>query len=100
MRAGSVGEAAGLEASRALRRVLYRSAKRNARRRFHVLCCQVACSDILWRGWGEVGANRGAAGVDGLTVEAVEEFGVAAFLNEIAEALKEQSYRPALLGRV
>jgi len=80
--------------------VLYRSAKQNATRRFHALYCHVARSDILWRAWGDVRANRGAPGVDGLTIEAVEESGVAAFLDEIAVALKEQTYRPAPLRRV
>jgi hypothetical protein len=57
--ARSVSKAAGLEASRALQRVLYRSAEQNATRRFHALYCHVARSDILWRAWGDVRANRG-----------------------------------------
>jgi retron-type reverse transcriptase len=83
-----------------LQRVLYRSAKQDPTRRFHALYCHVARSDILWRAWGDVRANRGAPGVDGLAIEAVEESGVAAFLHEIAAALKERSYRPAPLRRV
>ena len=100
MRARSISRTDGLEASRALQRVLYRSAKQNATRRFHALYCDVARSDILWRAWGDVRANRGAPGVDGVTIEAVEEFGVAAFLDEIAAALRERAYRPAPLRRV
>ena len=96
MRASS----ARLEPSRALQRVLYRSAKQNATRRFHALYGHVARSDILWRAWGDVCANRGAPGVDGVTIEAVEESGVAAFLDEIAAALKARAYRPAPLRRV
>jgi len=80
--------------------VLYRSAKQNATRRFHALYCHVARSDILWRAWGDVRASRGAPGVDGVTIEAVEESGVAAFLDEIAAALRERAYRPAPLRRV
>jgi retron-type reverse transcriptase len=83
-----------------LQRVLYRSAKQDLTRRFHALYYHVARSDILWRAWGDVRANRGAPGVDGLTIESVEESGVAAFLDEIAVALKERSYRPAPLRRV
>jgi RNA-directed DNA polymerase len=100
VRARSVSKAAGLEASRALQRVLYRGAKQDPTRRFHALYCHVARSDILWRAGGDVRANRGAAGVDGLMIEAVEESGMAAFLDEIAAALKERSYRPAPLRRV
>ena len=100
MRARSTSKAERLEKSRALQAVLYRSAKQNTTRRFHALYCHVARSDVLWRAWGDVRANRGAPGVDGVTIEAVEESGVATFLDEIAVALKEQTYRPAPLRRV
>src|SRR5436309_1848127 len=100
VRASSVSKAAGLEASRALQRVLYGSAKQDPTRRFHALYQHVAGGDILWRAWADVRANRGAPGVDGLTIEAVEASGVAAFLAEIAAALKKRSYGPAPLRRV
>ena len=98
--ARSVSETDKVDKVRALQRVLYRSAKQDPRRRFHAVYDKVARSDILWRAWGDVRANRGAPGVDGLTIAAVEESGVAAFLDEIAAALKERSYRPARLRRV
>jgi group II intron reverse transcriptase/maturase len=100
VRARSTAKADGLDTSRALQRVLYRSAKQNPNRRFHALFDKVARSDLLWRAWDEVRANRGAPGVDGVTIQAVEASGVAGFLQELAAALKAGTYRPAPLRRV
>jgi RNA-directed DNA polymerase len=87
VRARSTAKADGLDASRALQRVLYRSAKQQPQRRFHALFDKVARSDILERAWDEVRANRGAPGADGVTIEHVEASGVAAFLDDLAAAL-------------
>jgi len=83
-----------------LQRVLYRSAKQQPNRRFHALYDKVARGDILWWAWDEVRSNRGAPGVDGVTIERVEASGVASFLQELAAALKAGAYRPAPLRRV
>jgi hypothetical protein len=45
-------------------------------------------SDVLWEAWGRVRANRGAAGVDGLTLSAVEAYGAERMLAELQEALR------------
>jgi RNA-directed DNA polymerase len=74
-----------------LQRVLYRSAKQQPDRRFHALVDKVARSDVLCRAWDEVRANRGAPGVDGVTIAHVEASGVAAFLGELAAALRTGS---------
>jgi group II intron reverse transcriptase/maturase len=100
MRARSTARADGLDASRALQRVLYRSAKQQPDRRFHALFDKVARSDILERAWDEVRANRGAPGVDGMTIDAVEASGVAAFLEQLATELRAGTYRPKPLRRV
>jgi RNA-directed DNA polymerase len=100
LRARSTVKADGLDKVRALQRVLYRSAKQQPHRRFHALFDKVARSDVLFRAWDEVRANRGAPGVDGITIQAVEASGVAAFLGELAAALKAGCYRPAPLRRV
>jgi group II intron reverse transcriptase/maturase len=83
-----------------LQRVLYRSAKQQPDRRFHALYDKVARSDILWWAWDEVRRNRGAPGVDGVTIDAVEASGVAAFLQQLAAQLRAGTYRPAPLRRV
>lgn len=100
MSARSTAHAEGVDKTRALQRVLYRSAKQDAHRRFHALYDKVARSDILYRAWGEVRSNRGAAGVDGVTIDAVVAFGVEVFLDELAADLRAQTYRPAPLRRV
>jgi RNA-directed DNA polymerase len=98
--ARSVSQTEGLDPSRALQRVLYRSAKQDRQRQFHALYHHVARSDILWRAWGDVRANRGAPGVDGVSVDDVELAGVPAFLDDLAEVLRAGTYRPAPLRRV
>jgi RNA-directed DNA polymerase len=100
MRARSTAKADGLDRSRALQRVLYRSAKQQPQRRFHALFDKVARGDILGRAWDEVRANRGAPGVDGGTIDQVEASGVASFLQDLAAQLRAGTYRPAPLRRV
>ena len=98
--ARSVSDAEGVDRVRALQRVLYRSAKQDSARRFHALFNHVARSDILWRAWSHVAANRGAPGVDGVSVEDVEDSGVGEFLEALAGELKAKTYRPKPLRRV
>ena len=69
-------------------------------RRFHQLYAHVARSDILWRAWNDVRSNRGAPGVDGVSVAEVEAGDVWEFLHRLADALKAGSYRPSPLRRV
>jgi hypothetical protein len=94
MRARSTARADGLDKVRALQRVLYRSAKQQPTRRFHALFDKVARGDILERAWDEVRANRGAPGVDGVTIADVEASGVAAFLSD-----SRQRFGPVATGR-
>ncbi len=100
VRARSTARADGLDKVRALQRVLYRSAKQQPHRRFHALFDKVARGDVLERAWDEVRANRGAPGADGITIAGVEASGVAAFLDDLAAALRSGTYRPAPLRRV
>jgi group II intron reverse transcriptase/maturase len=90
----------GVDRVRALQRVLYRCAKQDRDRRFHALFDKVARSDVLWRAWGEVRANRGAAGVDGVSIDDVVRLGVGDFLDELAARLRAGRYRPRPLRRV
>jgi group II intron reverse transcriptase/maturase len=57
-------------------------------------------SDVLGEAWKQVKANRGVAGVDGVTLADVEAYGVERMLGEVQETLKEGRYRaPAVLRR-
>ena len=98
--ARSVSRAKGVDRVRALQRVLYRCAKQDRDRRFHALYDKVARSDVLWKAWGEVRANRGAPGVDGVTIGDVVRSGVGDFLDELAKQLRAGTYRPRPLRRV
>src|SRR3982751_741103 len=88
--ASPVSPAAGPESVRALQRVLYRSAKQDPERRFHALFDKVARSDVMRRAWLDVRANKGAPGVDGVSVDAIEEAGddgLRVFLEALAAEL-------------
>jgi len=85
---------------RELQRALYRAAKRSENRRFYALYDKVYRKDILRRAWEKVKANRGAAGVDGQTIQTIEESGVEAFIDQLQRQLKEGQYRPQAVRRV
>ena len=101
--AKSVSHAEGVDKVRALQRVLYRSAKQDPTRRFHALYDKVARSDVLWRAWVEVARNQGAPGIDGATIASIGvrgTDGVKVFLDGLAVALTDKTYRPKALRRV
>jgi group II intron reverse transcriptase/maturase len=55
---------------------------------------------VLTRAWADVRRNRGAPGVDGVSVADIERAGVGEFLAALAVEVREQTYRPAPLRRV
>jgi RNA-directed DNA polymerase len=85
---------------RELQRTLYRAAKADPGRRFHALHDKVLRRDVLERAWGQVRANRGAAGIDRQTIADVEQYGIARLLDELAVDLRAGSYRPLAARRV
>jgi RNA-directed DNA polymerase len=85
---------------RELQRKLWTAAKQSKGRRFHALYDRIHRGDVLWEAWERVRANRGAAGVDRMTLEAVEVYGVQRMLDELAADLRAGSYRPAPVRRV
>ena len=86
---------------RQLQRRLWAAAKQSEGRRFHALYDRVHRGDVLWAAWDRVRSNRGAAGVDRITLAFVqEEYGVARMLGELQADLRAGSYRPAPARRV
>ena len=83
-----------------LQNKLYRAAKSSRSRRFHALYDKLWRSDVLERAWSEVARNRGAPGVDGVTIEAIEDAGVGEFLARLGTSLRDGSYRPKPVRRV
>jgi RNA-directed DNA polymerase len=85
---------------RELQRTLYRAAKADPGRRFHALHDKVYRRDVLERAWELVRRNRGAAGIDQVTITDVEHYGVDRLLDELAADVRDGSYRPLAARRV
>ncbi|MBV8348861.1 MAG: group II intron reverse transcriptase/maturase [Mycolicibacterium sp.] len=83
-----------------LQRALWAAAKQSSGRRFHALYDRVYRGDVLWEAWERVHENRGAAGVDRITLAAVEDYGVDRMLRELRRDLRTGVYRPAPARRV
>jgi RNA-directed DNA polymerase len=84
---------------RQLQRRLWRTAKRQPGRRFHALMDRIYRRDVLWEAWRRVRKNRGAAGVDAMTLAAVEQAGVEDFLEDLGARLRAGTYRPCAVRR-
>ncbi len=80
---------------RKLQRRLWAAAKQSPERRFHALYDRIYRGDILVEAWRRVRANRGAAGVDSVTLSEVESLGVDRLLSGLAEDLRAGRYWPA-----
>jgi len=75
-------------------------AKQQPERRFTLLYDKVYRQDILQEAWQRVKSNKGAAGVDEVAIDEIREYGEVRFLSEIAQELRDGSYRVSLVRRV
>lgn len=89
------------ETIRTLQRKLYTKAKQEPAYRFYALYDKAWRADILMFAFRLVRANQGSPGVDGMNFEDIEQkIGVDMFLSELAQDLKDKTYRPSPVRRV
>lgn len=83
-----------------LQMALHAKAKSDAGFRFYALYDKIYREDILAHAYAQCRLNKGAPGVDGQEFADVEAYGTERWLAELAQALREESYRPDPIRRV
>jgi RNA-directed DNA polymerase len=88
------------ESVQKLQTALHDKAKKSPDLRFHALYDKVYRRDVLEFAYSCCKANAGAPGVDGQTFTDIETYGVARWLDELTQVLKDRTYRPLPVRRV
>jgi RNA-directed DNA polymerase len=83
-----------------LQSALHAKAKTEPGYRFYALYDKIFREDILVHAYHQCRSNKGAPGVDGQDFAEVEAYGVQRWLEELALALREETYRPDPIRRV
>lgn len=79
---------------------LYQKAKQERGYKFYVLYDKMFIPYMLREAWKTVRSNWGEPGVDGVTIEEIEKYGVDKYLGELGEELRRQTYKPQAVKRV
>jgi RNA-directed DNA polymerase len=85
---------------RKLQEALHAKAKSAPTYRFYALYDKMYRREVLAYAYGCCFENQGAAGVDGQTFADIEAYGWERWVDELAEALRKQTYRPQAVRRV
>ena len=83
-----------------LQMALHAKAKGSPAFRFYSLYDKVSRKDVLAHAYACSKANKGSAGVDGQTFEDIEAYGLDRWLGELAEELRNKTYRRQAVSRV
>lgn len=83
-----------------LQRVLRAKAKESPGYRFYLLYDKLYRADVLAWAYERCRANGGAAGVDGQTFADIAAYGEERWLGELAQELRDKTYRPVAVRRV
>lgn len=79
---------------------LYQKAKQEREYKFYVLYDKMFIAYMLREAWKKVKENAGSPGVDKMTIQDVEQYGVTKYLEELGEDLRKQTYQPQAVKRV
>lgn len=83
-----------------LQTALHAKAKEEPGYRFYALYDKICRMDVIEHAYACCRANKGAAGIDGLTFDGVESYGRERWLRELAQQLRDESYHPEAVRRV
>ena len=94
------GEIPDAERVLTLQEKLYQKAKQEREYKFYVLYDKMFIPYMLREAWEQVKSNDGSPGVDKVTIADVGQYGVTAYLTELGEELRKQTYQPQAVKRV
>lgn len=83
-----------------LQAALHSKAKGSPGYRFYTLYDKILRRDVLWFAHRRCLINGGAPGVDGETFDDIEAYGEGRWLDELADDLRNRTYRPQAVRRV